>query len=324
MTKKSAKKRKKQNAVSSFGQDPFIEEIEKNVQPEDPNIIYKQDLIVSRDEIGGLENVLKEIDKIARYAKFEKLYTLFGIRKNPHILLHGPPGTGKTYVAKYAAKKIDAAYMELNLTEHLSMWHGMTERGVIGQLETYEEVCKEHFMKGIVFMDEAESIFGHRGTGGTIHAYDNIAQYFLRFMDGTNQTEDLILIAATNKVEMIDEAFLRSGRFNSIEVGIPDRKGLYDIWEGQVRATERKSELEKVFKYVPYDDLADESYRRGFVGADVRSIIDKTIEDYIDNLVSNVEDSDELVTNVTIPGDLLLETLIAYKKFGQKKRVGFK
>ena len=134
MTKKSAKKRKKQNAVSSFGQDPFIEEIEKNVQPEDPNIIYKQDLIVSRDEIGGLENVLKEIDKIARYAKFEKLYTLFGIRKNPHILLHGPPGTGKTYVAKYAAKKIDAAYMELNLTEHLSMWHGMTERGVIGQL----------------------------------------------------------------------------------------------------------------------------------------------------------------------------------------------
>ncbi|CAB4278159.1 unnamed protein product [Prunus armeniaca] len=217
---------------------------------------------VSWKDIGGLENVKRELQETVQYPvehpeKFEK----FGMSPSKGVLFYGPPGCGKTLLAKAIANECQANFISVKGPELLTMWFGESEANV-----------REIFDKArgsapcVLFFDELDSIATQRGssTGDAGGAADRVLNQLLTEMDGMSAKKTVFVIGATNRPDIIDPALLRPGRLDQlIYIPLPDEESRYQIF----RACLRKSPVSK-----DVDIRALAKYTQGFSGADITEI----------------------------------------------------
>lgn len=184
------------------------------------------------DEIGGQDRAKRELqealDFLIRYEDIQRL----GIRPLKGILLTGPPGTGKTLMAKAAAHYTNSIFMAASGSEFVEMYVGVGASRIRDLFKAARaQAVKENKNSAIVFIDEIDVIGGKRD-GGQHREYDQTLNQLLTEMDGihTTETPRVLIMAATNRKEMLDPALLRPGRFDRhIEVDLPDKKGRVHI-----------------------------------------------------------------------------------------------
>ncbi|HBU80093.1 MAG TPA: ATPase [Paenibacillus sp.] len=221
------------------------------------------------EEIGGQESAKQELrealDFLIRHEEIQK----FGIRPLKGILLTGPPGTGKTLMAKAAAHYTDSVFVAASGSEFVEMYVGVGA-GRIRDLfrDARTRAAKENKENAIIFIDEIDVIGGKR-EGGQQREYDQTLNQLLTEMDGiySSETPRILVIAATNRKEMLDSALTRPGRFDRhIQVDLPDKKGRKHILE--LHAVNKP-----LLEGVNLEKTAEESY--GFSGAQLESVMNE-------------------------------------------------
>lgn len=213
---------------------------------------------VSMEDVGGLENAKKLLKEAVAFILRSDLFQNLKIRPGRGILLYGPPGTGKTLLAKAAAHHFGLNFISVKGPEILSMWFGESERAVREIFKRARQVAPS-----IVFFDEIDSIAQRRGTGH--EAIDRVVNQLLTEMDGLSPLSGVLVMAATNRPDMLDTALLRPGRFDyKIFVGLPDleaRKEILRIKFSGLRLEERLS----------MEEIARET--EGYSGADLEALV---------------------------------------------------
>ncbi|ACM57952.1 CDC48 family AAA ATPase [Halorubrum lacusprofundi] len=214
---------------------------------------------VTYEDIGGLDNELEQVrEMIELPMRHPELFKRLGIDPPKGVLLHGPPGTGKTLIAKAVANEIDANFHTISGPEIMSKYYGESEEKL---REVFEEASEE--APAIIFMDELDSIAPKREEAGGDVERRVVAQ-LLSLMDGLEERGEVVVIGATNRVDAIDPALRRGGRFDrEIEVGVPDRDGRKEILQVHTRNM-------PLVDGIDLDEYAENTH--GFVGADLESL----------------------------------------------------
>eukprot|EP00286_Rhodomonas_abbreviata_P025238 CAMPEP_0181291860 /NCGR_PEP_ID=MMETSP1101-20121128/2196_1 /TAXON_ID=46948 /ORGANISM="Rhodomonas abbreviata, Strain Caron Lab Isolate" /LENGTH=520 /DNA_ID=CAMNT_0023396287 /DNA_START=830 /DNA_END=2392 /DNA_ORIENTATION=+ len=217
---------------------------------------------VSWKDIGGLENVKRELQETVQYPvehpeKFEK----FGMQPSKGVLFYGPPGCGKTLLAKAIANECQANFISIKGPELLTMWFGESENNV---REVFDKARQAS--PCVLFFDELDSIARARGSGGGDGggAGDRVINQILTEIDGVGVRKNVFVIGATNRPDILDPAIMRPGRLDQlVYIPLPDRKSRIQIF----KATLRKSPLSKE---INLEVLAKAT--NGFSGADITEI----------------------------------------------------
>ncbi len=215
------------------------------------------------DEVGGIENAKQELKEVVEWPlKYPGSFEKLGIKPPRGILLYGPPGTGKTLLAKAVANESEANFIQVKGPELLSMWVGKSEEGVRKIFERARQVAP-----CIIFFDELDSLASKRGYDSGTKATERVLNQILAEMDGLEELNNVIVIGATNRPDMLDSALMRPGRFDRIVyVGVPDAKGREQIIE--VHTLGKKMPLDKD---VDLKKISGEL--EGYTGADIESLV---------------------------------------------------
>ncbi len=213
---------------------------------------------VSYEDIGGLDEELEQVrEMIELPLSRPELFRRLGVDPPKGVLLYGPPGTGKTLIARAVAHEVDAEFITVSGPEIMSKYKGESEEHV---REIFEEA--EESAPAIVFFDEIDSIAGQREDGGDVE--NRVVAQLLSLMDGLDSRGDVIVIGATNRVDAIDPALRRGGRFDrEIEIGVPDKTGRKEIFDVHTRGMPLAED-------VSVEKLAAQTH--GFVGADIDAL----------------------------------------------------
>jgi transitional endoplasmic reticulum ATPase len=216
-------------------------------------------------DVGGMENLKEEIAlKILYPLKHPEMYQAYGKAIGGGVLMYGPPGCGKTYLARATAGEIGAGFLSVGISDVLEMWIGQSERNLrqLFQQARFNKPC-------VLFFDEADALGGRRSDMNSGSARQLINQ-FLSEMDGVDSSNDGVLVlAATNAPWHIDPAFRRPGRFDRILfVPPPDVAARGDILRIQLRGKPQES--------IDFAALAKQM--EGFSGADIKAVVDQAIE----------------------------------------------
>jgi transitional endoplasmic reticulum ATPase len=200
---------------------------------------------------------LKEVVELP--LKDPEAFRRMGIKAPRGILLFGPPGTGKTLLAKAVAHESEANYISIKGPEILSKWVGESEKAV-------REIFKKakQASPSIVFLDEIDAIAPRRGMGGDSHVTERIVNQLLTSIDGLESMEGVVVLAATNRPDIVDNALLRAGRFDRlILIPAPDRDARLQILKIHTKDMPLDSS-------VSLEEIADST--DGFVGADLEGL----------------------------------------------------
>jgi transitional endoplasmic reticulum ATPase len=214
---------------------------------------------VAYEDIGGLDRELEQVrEMIELPMRHPELFQQLGIEPPKGVLLHGPPGTGKTLMARAVANEIDAYFTDISGPEIMSKYYGESEEQL---REVFEEA--EENAPAVVFIDEIDSIAPERGeTSGDVER--RVVAQLLSLMDGLDDRGDVIVIGATNRVDAIDPALRRGGRFDrEIEVGVPDKDGREEILQVHTRGM-------PLAEGIDLEKYAENTH--GFVGADIAQL----------------------------------------------------
>jgi len=186
---------------------------------------------VTYEDIGGLKEELQKVREIIELPlKYPELFQRLGIDPPKGVLLYGPPGTGKTLIAKAVANEIGASFFTINGPEIMSKFYGESEQRL---REIFEE-AKEN-APSIIFIDEIDAIAPRRDEV-TGEVERRVVAQLLALMDGLEERGQVIVIGATNRIDAIDPALRRPGRFDrEIEIGVPDREGRFEILQIHTR-----------------------------------------------------------------------------------------
>jgi len=198
----------------------------RSIVPSGLREIYVEVPEVRWSQIGGLEDVKQELRQIVEWPlKYPWVFKKLGIRPPKGILLFGPPGCGKTLLAKAVATESGANFIAVRGPEILSKWVGESEKAI-----------REIFRKArlyapvVVFFDEIDAIAATRGSAGDTYVVERVVSQLLTEMDGITRLDNVVVIAATNRPDMIDPALLRPGRFEKLlYVPPPDFEARLDI-----------------------------------------------------------------------------------------------
>lgn len=243
--------------------DDFKEAL-KEVRPSALREVYVHVPNVSWDDVGGLEELKQELKEAVEWPlKHKEAYEFVDVQPPKGILLHGPPGTGKTLIAKALAKMTESNFISIKGPELLSKWVGESEKGV-----------REIFRKArqaspcIIFFDEIDSLLPRRsGSSSDSHVTENVVSQILTEIDGLEELHNVLVIGATNRLDRVDPAVLRPGRFDRIiEVPLPDKKGRKNIFEIHTK----KKPLEKDVNIDRLVEMTD-----GFSGAEIVSVTNR-------------------------------------------------
>ena len=208
--------------------DDFREAL-KEVSPSALREVQVQIPDVSWNDVGGLDELKEELKEAVEWPiKYKDAYDYVDIESPKGILLHGPPGTGKTLIAKALAKMTESNFISIKGPELLSKWVGESEKGVREIFRKARQVAP-----CIIFLDEVDALVPRRGSGGSnSHVTENVVSQILTEIDGLEELNNVLIIGATNRLDIVDEALLRPGRFDRIiKVPNPDTKGRKHIFE---------------------------------------------------------------------------------------------
>ena len=244
----------------------------KDVMPSAMREVFLESPDVKWEDIGGLEGVKRELQEAVEWPlRYPDLYAKIGHTVPKGILLHGPSGTGKTMLAKAVATESEANFISVKGPELLSKWVGESERGIreIFRRARQAAPC-------VIFFDEIDSIAMARGGGmggemggGGVGTNDRVISQILTELDGISELHGVVVLAATNRPDMIDTALLRPGRFDRIVfVPNPDRRTRKRILE--IYATDKPIGTDVDFEKIA--DITD-----GFSGADVTAIVNTAV-----------------------------------------------
>ena len=240
-------------------QDDFLV-AQRDVRPSALREVLVQVPDVRWDDVGGLGGLKEDLREATEWPlRYRDAYRYVGAEAPQGILLHGPPGTGKTLVAKALARETDSNFISVKGPELLSKWVGESEKGV-----------REIFRKArqaapcVVFFDEVDSLAPKRGSDLGTHVTENVVSQILSEMDGLEELHGVMVVGATNRVDMIDEALLRPGRFDRvIEVPRPDAAGREQI----LRIHTKRKPLAADADLAKLVEMTE-----GFSGADLRAV----------------------------------------------------
>jgi len=248
------------NKIKVTKQD--FDEALRDVQPSAMREVLVQRPNVKWEDIGGLQQVKEELAEAIEWPlKHGDLFTEADVRPPKGILLYGPPGTGKTLLAKAVAATSEANFISIKGPELISKWVGESEKGV-----------REVFRKArqaapcVVFFDELDAIAPRRGgSEGDSHVTERVISQMLTEMDGLEDLKGVVVIGATNRPDIIDEALLRPGRFDRIlEIPVPDKEARKQIFQIHTRRKPLDSD-------VNVDKLVEAT--EGLTGADIAAIV---------------------------------------------------
>ena len=215
---------------------------------------------ITYEDIGGIgTQLLKVREMIELPLKHPELFRRLGIDPPKGVLLHGPPGTGKTMIAKAVATETNAHFTSINGPEIISKYYGESEKQL---REIFDDAAEN--APAIVFIDEIDSICPKReDVSGEVER--RVVAQMLTLMDGMKGRDNVIVIGATNRRDAIDPALRRPGRFDrEIEIGVPDREGRKEIIDVHIRQMPIADDFD-------IDWVLDNSY--GFVGADLAALV---------------------------------------------------
>ena len=232
-------------------------EIELRPEYEEPDAARRAD--VTYDDIGGMAATINQLREMVELPlRYPELFQRLGVDPPKGVLLHGPPGTGKTRLARAVANESDAQFFLINGPEIMGSAYGESEQRL---RSIFEEATKA--APSIVFIDEIDSIAPKRGQVSG-EAEKRLVAQLLTLMDGLEARANLVVIAATNRPEALDEALRRPGRFDrEIVVGVPDERGRREILGIHARGM-------PLGDRVDLDELARTTF--GFVGADLAAL----------------------------------------------------
>ena len=210
------------------------------------------------EDIGGLDEELELVRETIELPLSEPgVFTRLGIDPPKGVLLHGPPGTGKTLIARAVANEVDATFITVDGPEIMSKYKGESEERL---REVFERASEE--APAIIFFDELDSIAGKRDDGGDVE--NRVVGQMLSLMDGLDARGDVIVIGATNRVDSLDPALRRGGRFDrEIEIGVPGEVGRRQILDVHTRRMPLADDVD-------LDRIASRTH--GFVGADIEGL----------------------------------------------------
>jgi transitional endoplasmic reticulum ATPase len=215
---------------------------------------------ITYEDIGGLHEELQRIrEMIELPLKHPELFRHLGIEPPKGVILYGPPGTGKTLIAKAIANETGAHFISINGPEIMSKFYGESEARL---REVFQEA--EQNAPSIVFIDELDAIAPKRSEV-TGEVERRVVSQLLTLMDGLKSRGQVVVIGATNRIEAIDPALRRPGRFDrEIRIGVPDRNGRREILLIHTRRMPLAEDVD-------LDELADITH--GFVGADIAALV---------------------------------------------------
>ena len=263
--------------------DNDFKEALKEVRPSALREVQVQVPNVSWDDVGGLDQLKEELREAIEWPiKHKEAFDYVNVETPKGVLLHGPPGTGKTLIAKALAKMTESNFISIKGPELLSKWVGESEKGI-----------REIFRKArqaapcIIFLDEIDALVPRRGSGSSdSHVTENVVSQILTEIDGLEELHNVLIVGATNRLDIVDEALLRPGRFDRIiEVPNPDETGRKHIFEIHTKKKPLANDVD-IHKLI--------ELTKGFSGAEVAAVTNRAaitaLKRYVNNKSQNIKE----------------------------------
>ncbi len=246
----------------------------KDVMPSAMREVYLETPDTKWADIGGLEGVKKELQEAVEWPlKYTDLYDKIGYSMPKGIMLYGPSGTGKTLLAKAVATESEANFISVRGPELLSKWVGESERGI-------REVFRRARQASpcVIFFDEVDALAPTRGMGGDSMVTERVVSQLLTELDGIQTLQGVVVLAATNRIDIVDPALLRAGRFDKlIQIPLPDKPARKEILKIHTKGV-------PIAKDVDLDRVVDMT--EGFSGADMASLTNTAVSIVLQTFIS--------------------------------------
>jgi len=259
---------------------------------------------INYEDIGGLQEEIKKIREMVEIPiKHPEIFQKLGIEAPKGVLLHGPPGTGKTLLAKAVANESEAHFILLNGPEIMSKYYGESEKKI---RDIFEEAEKN--APSIIFIDEIDAIAPKReDVGGEVER--RVVSQILTMMDGLKSRGNVVVIGATNRVNALDPALRRPGRFDrEIVINVPDKAGRLAVLKIHTRGM-------PLIKEVKLDEIA--SVTHGFVGADLEALAKEAAM----NVLRKVLPDMKMESEEQIPTEILEKLIVKKNDFTDALRI---
>ncbi|MFQ6134714.1 MAG: CDC48 family AAA ATPase [Nitrososphaerales archaeon] len=258
----------------------------KDVTPSAMREVYLESPDVKWSDIGGLESVKKELQEAVEWPlKYPDIYKKIGYSMPKGVMIHGPSGTGKTLLAKSVATESEANFISIRGPELLSKWVGESERGI-------REVFRRARQAApcVIFFDEIDALAPIRGVSGDSMVTERVVSQLLTELDGIRSLSGVVVLAATNRIDMVDPALLRPGRIDKLlYIPMPDR-------DSREMILKIHADGKPLVKDVDLGRLADQT--DGFSGADLASVVNTAVSLVLQNFVSRYSDPEEAKKHV--------------------------
>jgi len=271
--------------------DNFLEAM-KEVEPSAIREVFVEVPDVKWENVGGLENIKEELKEAIEWPlKYSDTFKKANTNPPKGILLYGIPGTGKTLLAKAVANESGVNFLSIKGPQLISRYVGESERGVREIFKKAKQVAPT-----ILFIDEIDSLVPRRGSGSTdSHVTERVISQFLTEMDGIEELKGVVVLAATNRLDIVDPAILRSGRFDLLlELPVPDEKTREEIFKIHTKD-------KPLSKDVDLKSLAKETEDK--VGSDIEFVCRKAsmlaIREFIDHRLHRLKETDYTDLKIT-------------------------
>jgi transitional endoplasmic reticulum ATPase len=277
-----------------------FEDALKDVQPSALREVHVQRPNITWDQIGGLNEVKSELAEAIEWPlKYADLFDQADVKPPKGLLLYGPPGTGKTMIAKAVAATSEANFISVKGPELISKWVGESEKAI---RETFRKARQAS--PCVIFFDELDAVAPRRGgSEGDSHVTERVISQMLTELDGLEDLKGVVVIGASNRPDIIDEALLRPGRFDRIlEVPVPDKEARREILKIHTSKKPLDHDTVNIDKLVELTE--------GYTGADIAAMVNAAAMSAI---------KEHMITSVNNENDIKEETRAKMREYIKEK-----